>query len=217
LINEPTRKDVRSSIESEHPLKHDDLEGWCTARAIAIQSIKAKEAQMTSKGSDRPTQIFRPGRGGRELSRIEARAASEYAPLYKSGRAKAIERAAELARDRTDEASQADPEQVARDQAKVEAGFWPKLKRVARQVPFLEDLVAAYYAMRDPATPFQARAALAFGLVYFLWVFDIIPDFLGLVGFADDGTVLTTIIVQVGSAITDEHRRQAKEVLGVEG
>jgi uncharacterized membrane protein YkvA (DUF1232 family) len=71
--------------------------------------------------------------------------------------------------------------------------------------------------MRDPATPFQARAALAFGLLYFLWVFDIIPDFLGIVGFADDGTVLTTILVQVGSAITEDHRRQAREVLGVEG
>jgi uncharacterized membrane protein YkvA (DUF1232 family) len=68
-------------------------------------------------------------------------------------------------------------------------------------------LLAAYYAMRDPETPLQARAALVFGLLYFLWVFDIIPDFLGILGYADDGTVLTTIIVQVGAAITDEHRR----------
>lgn len=172
---------------------------------------------MASDRPDKPIRIFRPGKGDRELSRIEARAANDYAPLYRGGRSKALERAAEVARERTEEAGDVDPEQFARDQAKVEAGFWPKVKRVARQIPFLEDLVAAYYAMRDPATPFQARAALAFGLVYFLWVFDIIPDFLGLVGFADDGTVLTTIIVQVGSSITDEHRRQAKEVLGVEG
>ena len=160
--------------------------------------------------------LFRPGRGARELARIQARAADAYAPLYKGGRANALERAAEAARAKADAAGDADPEQVARDQAKVEAGFWPKVKRVARQVPFLEDLVAAYYAMRDPATPLQARAALAFGLLYFLWMFDIIPDFLGVVGFADDGTVLTTILVQVGASITDEHRRQAKEVLGVE-
>jgi uncharacterized membrane protein YkvA (DUF1232 family) len=60
----------------------------------------------------------------------------------------------------------------------------------------------------------QARAALVFGLLYFLWVFDIIPDFLGILGYADDGTVLATIIVQVGAAITDEHRRQAREALG---
>ena len=170
-----------------------------------------------ARRTDKPLRLFRPGKGERELSRIEARAADEYAPLYKSGRVKALERAAETAREKADEAAGADPEQVARDQAKVEAGFWPKLKRVARQVPFLEDLVAAYYAMRDPMTPLQSRAALAFGLLYFLWMFDIIPDFLGVVGFADDGTVLTTILVQVGSAITEEHRRQAKEVLGMEG
>lgn len=172
---------------------------------------------MTSDRTDKPIQLFRRGKGDRALARIQARAAEEYAPLYKGGRAGALERAEEVARQRAETAGDVDPDQLARDQAKVEAGFWPKLKRVARQIPFLEDLVAAYYAVRDPQTPFQARAALAFGLVYFLWVFDIIPDFLGLVGFADDGTVLTTIIVQVGSAITDEHRRQAREVLGVEG
>jgi len=176
-----------------------------------------REFIMATGRRDKPFRLFRPGKGERELSKIEARAANDYAPLYRTGRAKALERAADIARERAEEAREADPEQVARDQAKVEAGFWPKVKRVARQIPFLEDLVAAYYAMRDPATPFQARAALAFGLLYFLWVFDIIPDFLGIVGFADDGTVLTTIIVQVGSAITDQHRRQAKEVLGVEG
>ena len=81
-------------------------------------------------------------------------------------------------------------------------------------VQSLEDLVAAYYAMRDPETPLQARAALAFGLLYFLWIVDIIPDFLGLVGYADDGTVLTTIILQVGGAITDTHRAKARKALG---
>ena len=170
-----------------------------------------------ARRTDKPFRLFRPGKGARELSRIESLAMREYAPLYKGGRAKALERAAEAAREKADEARQADPEQVARDQARVEAGFWPKVKRVARQLPFLEDLVAAYYAMRDPMTPLQSRAALAFGLLYFLWMFDIIPDFLGVVGFADDGTVLTTILVQVGSSITEAHRKQAKEVLGVEG
>ena len=59
------------------------------------------------------------------------------------------------------------------------------------------------------------RAALALGLLYFLWIFDIIPDFLGFVGYADDGTVLTTIILQVGGAITDAHRAKAREALGM--
>ncbi|MGJ3232195.1 MAG: YkvA family protein [Oceanicaulis sp.] len=166
-------------------------------------------------GRDKPLRIFKPGKGEKELSRIEARAVGEYAPLYKGGRAKALDRAEEVAQEKVAEAEAKTEAEVAREQAKVEANFWDKLKRVARQIPFLEDLLAAYYAMRDPQTPLQARAALVFGLMYFLWTFDIIPDFLGVMGFADDGTVLATIIAQVGGSITDEHRAKAREALGV--
>lgn len=166
-------------------------------------------------GRDRPLRIFKPGKGEKELARIEARAGEEYAALYRPGRAKALDRAEEVAQEKIAEAREKTEAEIAREQAKVEANFWDKLKRVARQIPFLEDLIAAYYAMRDPATPLQARAALVFGLLYFLWTFDIIPDFLGVVGFADDGTVMATIIAQVGGSITEAHREKAREVLGM--
>ena len=35
----------------------------------------------------------------------------------------------------------------------VRRDFWTTLKRLAGQVPFVEDLVAAYYCALDPATP----------------------------------------------------------------
>lgn len=166
---------------------------------------------------DKPLRIFKPGKGAKALARIEARAADEYAALYRPGRARALDRAEEVARERVAEAEAKTEAEVARDQARVEASFWDKLRRAAREIPFLEDLLAAYYAMRDPATPLQARAALVFGLMYFLWTFDIIPDFLGVMGFADDGTVLATIIAQVGGSITEQHREKAREALGVGG
>jgi uncharacterized membrane protein YkvA (DUF1232 family) len=166
-------------------------------------------------GRDKPLRLFKPGKGARALTRIEARAGEEYAALYRGGRAKALDRAEAVAEEKVAEAQAKSEAEVAREQARVEADFWDKLKRVARQIPFLEDLIAAYYAMRDPATPLQARAALVFGLLYFLWTFDIIPDFLGVVGFADDGTVLATIISQVGGSITEAHREKAREVLGL--
>ncbi|XBQ16196.1 MAG: YkvA family protein [Oceanicaulis sp.] len=166
---------------------------------------------------DRKFRLFPPRKGAAMLRRIEDRAADEYGVLYKDGRAKALERAEEVAREKVAEAAQKSEAEVNRDQARVEANFWDKLKRVARQIPFLEDLIAAYYAMRDPDTPLQVRAALVFGLLYFLWTFDIIPDFLGVMGFADDGTVITTILMQVSASIKDEHRARAREVLGVEG
>ena len=114
-----------------------------------------------------------------------------------------------------EQAASRSEDDINRDQTKVEAGFWDKVKRVARQIPFLHDLVAAYYAMRDPNTPLQARAVLVFGLLYFLWIFDVIPDFLGVIGYVDDGTVLTVIITQVGDAITDKHRSEAAKALGM--
>ncbi len=160
------------------------------------------------------TFIFKRGKGEKALRKIEARAEKAYAPLYKEGRTPALERAEELAHQRVEEAAQRTEAEFERDEARVEAGFWPKVQRVARHIPFLEDLVAAYYAMRDPDAPLQARAALALGLLYFLWIFDIIPDFLGLIGYADDGTVLTTIILQVGGAITETHRDKARKALG---
>lgn len=163
----------------------------------------------------RPVRLFRSfKRAERMMDRVRTKAEREYRPLYKSGRAKALERAEAVALDRMNDADSINEDQLERDQAKIEAGFWDKVKKVAKQIPFLDDLLAAYYAMRDPNTPLQARAALVFGLLYFLWIFDIIPDFLGLIGYADDGTVLTTIIVQVGAAITEDHRTQARAALG---
>ena len=123
------------------------------------------------------------------IERSQTRAEREYRPLYKDGRAKALERAEVVALEKVAEAESVDPEQLEKDQAKIEAGFWDKVKKVARQLPYLDDLLASYFAMRDTNTPLQARAALVFGLLYFLWVFDIIPDFLGIIGYADDGTV----------------------------
>jgi uncharacterized membrane protein YkvA (DUF1232 family) len=195
------------------------LEGLCVHAGAQLARLSASSSSgevTVFRRNDKPLKIFSSRKGERELARIAKRAEPAYSDLYKTGRTGALDRAAEVARERIDTAQTADPEQVARDQAKVEAGFWPKVKRVARKIPFLEDLVAAYYAMTDPKTPLHARAALAFGLLYFLWMFDIIPDFLGFVGYADDGTVLATILIQVGSSITDEHRSQARQTLGLD-
>ena len=43
---------------------------------------------------------------------------------------------------------------------KVRYDFWAKLKRFAGKVPFVEDLVAAYYCALDPATPMRVRGML---------------------------------------------------------
>ena len=38
--------------------------------------------------------------------------------------------------------------------------FWTALKEFAGRLPFVEDLVAAYYCALDPATPMRVRGVL---------------------------------------------------------
>lgn len=97
----------------------------------------------------------------------------------------------------------------------VRSRFWGTLKRAVGQIPFVEDVVAAYYCALDSNTPMRVRAMLFGALGYFVLPTDLIPDvFLG-IGFADDASVLMGVIALATTHIKDEHRRQARRVLGL--
>ena len=96
---------------------------------------------------------------------------------------------------------------------RVTAGFWSTLKRAARRIPFIEDVVAAYYCAFDPKVPFKSRAIILGALAYFVLPFDAVPDVLLLIGFGDDVAVLTAAIATVRSNLTEEHYRKARKAL----
>ncbi|MEZ5829179.1 MAG: YkvA family protein [Hyphomicrobiales bacterium] len=96
---------------------------------------------------------------------------------------------------------------------KVRRDFWAKLKRFAGQVPFVEDLVAAYYCALDPATPMRVRGMLLATLAYFILPMDLIPDIVLGLGFADDVALLTAVVGMVSSHITPAHRAAAARAL----
>jgi len=50
----------------------------------------------------------------------------------------------------------------------VRRDFWTALKQFAGRLPFVEDLVAAYYCALDPATPMRVRGILLAALAYFI-------------------------------------------------
>jgi len=100
-----------------------------------------------------------------------------------------------------------------RDEERVRRGFWPKVKRVAAQLPFAEDLLAAYYAAFDRQTPLQVKAALVGALAYFVLPVDAMPDILPLLGYTDDALVLVTALRMVSGHIRDEHREAARQAL----
>ncbi len=102
---------------------------------------------------------------------------------------------------------------VAREKARVRSEFWPKLRRFAAQLPFAEDLLAAYFCAFDRNTPRRVQVALIGALAYFVLPFDFVPDMLPLVGFTDDAAVLATAIRRVAVHITPRHREAARRVL----
>jgi len=102
---------------------------------------------------------------------------------------------------------------LAEDPARVRREFWKKLKRVAAKLPFVEDLLAAYYCAFDRQTPRHVQAALLGALAYFILPFDFVPDLMPVLGFTDDAAVLATALRMVASNIKPEHRDAARAAL----
>lgn len=100
-----------------------------------------------------------------------------------------------------------------RDSAQVAKEFWPKLRSVFHRLPFLDNLLAAYYCATDKNAPLQVRAVLMGALAYFILPIDILPDFILALGFTDDATVLLAAIKTVRDNITPEHRAKAARTL----
>ncbi|MCC8236376.1 YkvA family protein [Pinisolibacter aquiterrae] len=96
---------------------------------------------------------------------------------------------------------------------RVRSGLWPTIRRAARAIPFMEDVVAAWYCAIDPTTPRKVRLTLLAALAYFVAPVDVLPDVLPLVGFGDDAGVLMAAIAMVGRHIRDDHRDAAKKTL----
>ena len=61
-----------------------------------------------------------------------------------------------------------DPRKLARDERRVNRGFWRKLRRVLGRIPFGEDLLAAYYCATDGETPSWVKAVLMGAVAYFV-------------------------------------------------
>ncbi len=99
------------------------------------------------------------------------------------------------------------------NEGEVREKFWRTAKRVARQVSFMDEVVAAYYCALDRNTPFRAKAILLAALGYFVLPADTIPDVILGLGFTDDIAVLTAAITAVRAHMTPAHRLAAKQAL----
>jgi uncharacterized membrane protein YkvA (DUF1232 family) len=99
------------------------------------------------------------------------------------------------------------------NEIRVKRGFLPKLKRVAAQIPFASEALAAFFAARDPATPVAAKGMIFAALAYFVLPTDAIPDIFAGVGYTDDAAVLAAVLGLIGASIKTRHRERAKAML----
>ncbi len=104
-------------------------------------------------------------------------------------------------------------EEGRRREERVRDRFWRTARRAARQVPFMDEVVAAYYAALDTETPARVRGTLLAALAYFVMPVDAVPDILALVGFTDDIAVLTAVLAAIRPHIKESHRLAARRAL----
>jgi uncharacterized membrane protein YkvA (DUF1232 family) len=101
----------------------------------------------------------------------------------------------------------------ASDESLVRRSFWRKARRVAAQLPFASELLAAYYCAFDRQTPLHVKGALMATLAYFVVPTDLMPDILPALGYADDAASLAATIRLVAAHITPVHRETAEAAL----
>ncbi len=104
-------------------------------------------------------------------------------------------------------------QEQADQEKKIRRGFWQTVKKAAKRVPFIEDVVACYYCMLDPDTPTRVRGILLAALAYFVLPLDMVPDFIAGFGFTDDIAVLATAIAAVKSSLKEHHYIAARKSL----
>lgn len=108
------------------------------------------------------------------------------------------------------------PEQQQRNESRVDEGFWPKIRRHSRRIPFVEEAVTAWFCALDPKTPSHIKAVVLAALAYLVVPMDALPDFLPVLGFADDATMFWAVWRMLSGHITEEHRQKAAEALDAE-
>lgn len=87
------------------------------------------------------------------------------------------------------------------------------VRKLARNLPFSEDVLAAYHCVRDPSTALRVKITLLAALAYFVMPADAVPDILPVLGFTDDAAVMAAAIASVRGSILPEHREKARATL----
>jgi uncharacterized membrane protein YkvA (DUF1232 family) len=99
------------------------------------------------------------------------------------------------------------------EEAGLRRKFWRKLLHEAAKIPFLEDVLTAHYCAFDRQTPLYVKVVLVGAIAYFIVPDDLIPDYIPVIGYADDAAVIAAALKLMSSHIKPEHREAAQRML----
>jgi len=97
--------------------------------------------------------------------------------------------------------------------AYVQKFFQCKIVNNLDVIPFLDDVIALYFVLKDPATPLTAKVTIAGALAYLILPVDAVPDITPVAGYTDDMGVLAVVIATLSNHIKEQHRVKAQEFL----
>jgi uncharacterized membrane protein YkvA (DUF1232 family) len=99
------------------------------------------------------------------------------------------------------------------NEQRVDAGFWPKMRRVAARVPFAKEALSVWYCAKDEETPLVAKGMMFAALAYFVLPVDAIPDFIAGLGYTDDAAVFTALLALLGKNLKPKHKLAARRAI----
>ena len=93
-----------------------------------------------------------------------------------------------------------------------EDSFWDKIKTTLKKAgsKLIYQALQLFYAMQNPDCPIAIKGAIIAALGYFILPIDLVPDFLPVVGFADDLTAISSAIAMAHMYIDDNVIQKAK-------
>ena len=96
-----------------------------------------------------------------------------------------------------------------------ESEFWKKLGKVAvvAGCKLIYCALLLYYVLKSPDVLLKDKAMIIGALGYFILPIDLIPDFIPVVGYADDMAALAACYNAVKDNVTPEIEQQAQEKL----
>ncbi len=97
-----------------------------------------------------------------------------------------------------------------------EPKLWKKINRVFHRVGMkvVYPVVLLYYLFKSNEVPLRAKSLIAGALTYFILPFDGLPDFIPLLGYTDDLSLLAATISQLTKYISPEILEQTRIQIG---